>query len=214
MQPGSGGPRRYLPEHLTPLFFTDAYATLTPEQQDRYNRLQGLYFNEHVAFFEVAVGRNVLTALLADPALGHLQDELRRFRSDEARHTSMFREWNRRADPVLYGHRDAHFVRIPKPLSVPWDWITRRPADFPMLIWLMLFQEERALYYAREILRQQDVLDPSFVVLHRVHLADEVHHVRWDEEVLDILWRRAGTWRRRMNARLLGWMMREFFGAA
>ncbi len=206
------GAARCLPEHLTPLPYTAAYAELTPLHRDRYNRLQALYFNEQIAFFECAVGSNVLAALIVDPALGHLHDDLRRFRNDEERHTAMFRRWNRQAAPALYAHRDFRFVRVPQPLSVPLGWITRHPRRFPMLVWLMLLQEERALYYAREILRYADILDPSFVILHRTHLADEVHHVRWDEELLDILWRHAGAWQRKVNAGLFRWMMREFFG--
>jgi hypothetical protein len=82
-----------------------------------------------------------------------------------------------------------------------------------MFIWLMLLQEERSLYYSREILRHGDGLDSEFVAVHRAHLADEVDHVRWDEELLDELWKSAGRWCQQVNAKLFQWMVTEFFNA-
>src|SRR3989442_2632691 len=71
--------QRFLPEHLTPLFHTSAYAGLTDEQRMRYNQYQGLYFNEQVAFFATAIARPVLAALIADPSLQGLAGALRQF---------------------------------------------------------------------------------------------------------------------------------------
>jgi hypothetical protein len=203
----------FLPEPLTPLFFTAAYATLSDRQRLRYNQLQALYFNEQIAFFETAIGRNVLPALARDPALSRLKDALRQFGAEENRHTEMFRRLNRLAAPQLYGARDFHFIRVPGVWAATLNSATRRPRLFPMFVWLMLLQEERSLYYSREIIRARGALEPHFVETHRVHLADEVDHVRWDEELLDELWRRAGRLRCRLNAGLFRWMLGEFFNA-
>src|SRR5687767_14215247 len=69
----------FLPERLTPLFFTPVYATLNERQRLRYNQMQALYLNEQIVFFETAVGTNMLDALAHDPSLGHLQSALRQF---------------------------------------------------------------------------------------------------------------------------------------
>ena len=203
----------FLPEHLTPLFYTAGYASLTDRQRLRYNQLQGLYFNEQIAFFETAIARNVLCALWRDPSLRRLSDTLRQFGEEEQRHTAMFRDLNRRIAPHWYTDRHFYFIRAPRVWATVLEAATKRPRLFPMFIWLMLLQEERSLYYSREILRHREALDPEFIAVHRAHLADEVDHVRWDEELLDELWNPAGHWRRQVNAGLFRWMVTEFFNA-
>lgn len=205
--------RPFLPEKLTPLFHTNAYAALTTRQRLRYNQLQGLYFNEQIAFFESAIARNVLDALATGRSLSRLSTALQQFAEEERRHTEMFRRLNRRAAPQLYAGRDFHFVRVPRAWAVLLGWTTRHPRVFPLFAWLMLLQEERSLYYSREMIRHGDVLDPQFVAVHRAHLADEVDHVRWDEDLLIELWQPAGWWRRHGNACLFHWMVGEFFNA-
>ena len=67
------------------------------------------------------------------------------------------------------------------------------------------------MFYAREFLAAADRLEPSFVAVQRRHLADEVGHVRWDEQLLDWIWPALGPRRRRLNARIFAWLMREYF---
>lgn len=43
--------RPFLPEGLTPLAHTAAYAMLTAQQRLRYNQLHGLYVNEQILLF-------------------------------------------------------------------------------------------------------------------------------------------------------------------
>ena len=201
----------FLPEQLTPLFFTPSYVTLSPSQKLRYNQLHGLYFNEQIAFFEEGVGAELLPALIADSELGALRESLGHFLEEERRHTTMFRKLNRRTAPELYGGVDSYFIQVPAILGALLGWMTRRPRWFPMFLWLMLLQEERSLYYSREILKGGCELDPSFVATHRAHLADEVDHVRWDEQLLDQLWANSSPGLRRANATLFRWMLAEFF---
>lgn len=203
--------RPFLPERLTPLFFTSAYAALSDRQRLRYNQLQALYFNEQIAFFETAIGQNVLPALARQGAPVRLQKALRQFGAEEARHTEMFRRLNRLAAPHLYGERDFYFVRVPRFWATLLNAVTRRPRLFPMFVWLMLLQEERSIYYSREILRHRDSLEPEFITVHRAHLADEAGHVRWDEELLEVFWARCGRRQRWLNARLFAWMLGAFF---
>ena len=203
----------FLPEALTPLFFTAAYRSLTDDQRLRYNQLQALYFNEQIAFFESAIGQNVLGALIADASLVDLRPALVQFQVEEQRHTAMFRELNRSAAPRLYAESDCCFVQVPRAWASLLDSATRRPQAFPLFIWIMLMQEERSLYYSRECLRSHAALEPQFVATHRIHLADEVDHVRWDEELIERLWRKTGRTRRRFNAAVFRWMVGEFFNA-
>jgi len=63
------------------------------------------------------------------------------------------------------------------------------------------------------VIAQRDELEPHFVRMHRTHLADEVGHVRWDEELIETLWQLANPVLRKVNGKLLGWMLGEFFNA-
>src|SRR5206468_891089 len=81
-----------------------------------------------------------------------------------------------------------HFVRIPAFWTGVMRWAVSHPVSLPLFLWLMLLQEERSLYYSRAYLRSATPLEPAFVETHRRHMADEAHHVRWDEELLDALW--------------------------
>jgi hypothetical protein len=203
--------RPFLPEPLTPLYYTSAYRALTDAERLRYNQLQALYFNEQIAFFETAVGQNLLGALARDGRLGAMTASLRRFKDEEERHTAMFRRLNQEAAPHLYAHADAYFIRVPAAWARLLDAATRRPRLFPLFLWVMLLQEERSLYYSREVMRGRASLEPHFVDLHRAHLSDEVDHVRWDEELLDRLWSTSSRLHRRLNAGLFQWMVGEFF---
>ena len=201
----------FLPEELTPLFHTPSYGALTPEQRRRYNQLHGLYFNEQTHFFETALGNRILEALRRQPWPDRLAEGLRQFQEEERQHSAMFRRLNRRCAPELYTGRDFHFVRVPRLWMAASRWAVERPFLFPMFLWLMLLQEERSLFYSRSILRHREAIEPHFVKAHRLHMADEVGHVRWDEELLDALWHRARPLSRQVNAKLFAWMLDEFF---
>jgi hypothetical protein len=90
-------------------------------------------------------------------------------------------------------------------------WATGHPRLFPMFFWLMLLQEERSLFYSRRAIAQREELEPHFVKTHRTHLADEVGHVSWDEELIKELWERANPFLRKVNAELFEWILVEFF---
>jgi hypothetical protein len=203
--------RRFIPEHLTPLSFSPVYRSLGEEQRLRYNQLHALYFNEQIAFFEQEMARHILGALLNWPGCSSLHDSLVSFLDEEMRHTAMFRDLNRRCAPELYADADRYFIHPPPGSVALLRWLASRPWHFPFFVWIMLVQEERAMYYAKQYLRSAEPLEPHFVAVQRRHLADEVDHVRWDEDLLERLWVPAARGKRHLNARLFAWMMGEFF---
>src|SRR5207248_166448 len=101
--------RRFIPEHLTPLYHTPAYAQLSPVQRLRYNQLHACYFNEQTIFFETAMAQHILRAFLKRDVPTSLGDGLRNFIAEEKLHSQMFRDLNRQAFPDLYGNGDFHF---------------------------------------------------------------------------------------------------------
>ncbi len=205
--------KRFLPEEFSPLYYTPSYRVLTEEQRLRYNQLQALYFNEQIIFFETAIGRPVLEALLRDSLPAQLTKGLRQFLEEEQQHTEMFGRLNQHCAPQFYGEDHYYFIQLPRAWMAALSWATQHPRFFPMFLWLMLLQEERSLFYSRRVITQREELEPHFVKTHRTHLADEVGHVRWDEELIEALWRRANPFLRRVNAELFTWMLGEFFNA-
>lgn len=205
--------KRFIPDEFTPLSYTRSYRELTDEQRLRYNQLQALYFNEQIIFFEKTIGRKVLEALLRESWPQRLEQGMRQFSEEERQHTEMFRRQNQRCAPQFYAANDFYFIDPPGAWMGVLDAATRYPRFFTMFLWLMLLQEERSLFYSKRFIAQREALEPHFVETHRVHLADEVGHVRWDEELIEELWHRANPLLRKMNARLFAWMLGEFFNA-
>ena len=203
--------RPFLPDALTPLAHTAIYAELGADERLRYNQLHALYVNEQILFFEQAFAEPVLSALEGMGASTDLEQSLRRFRQDEAAHSIMFRDLDRTLAPELYHSSAFHFIRAPRAAWKMLRAAARQPRWFPMLPWLMLMLEERALHYGREILRQADTIDPRVVATHARHLRDEAHHVQWDQQIIDWLWPRTERSLRRLNATLFTWLVGEFF---
>lgn len=203
--------RRFIVDEFTPLCHTREYGALPEPARLRYNQLHALYINEQIAFFEREMLSPALIALQCGPLPADLAPALGTFLAEEQRHTAMFQALNLRCAPELYAAGRYQFIRVAPPWRALLGGLARRPRVFPLLIWLALLQEERSLYYSKTCLDQASVLEPHFVAMHRAHLADEVGHVGWDEMLLDWLWPQVGLAMRFVNARLLAWMVGEFF---
>src|SRR5262245_20266711 len=203
----------FIPERFTPLAYAPIYEELSDAQRLRYNQLYALYFNEQIIIFERALARNVLEPLLKAPLPPALLEALRRFLADERRHTEMFRELNARYAPRFYAADDFFFIRASRLERMTLGWVARHARIFPMILWLMMLQEERAIFYSRAFVKSGGTIEEDFFATHRRHLADEVNHVGWDEQLLDCLWEASGPALRTINDRLFGWMVGEFFNA-
>lgn len=203
--------RLFIAEEFTPLFHTSAYAALPQAARTRYNHLHAFYFNEQIAFFEQEMLSPALRALARERLPRPLAEGVREFHDDEQRHTAAFRALNRQHAPEFYTDGDYFFVGIAPGWRAVVRAISGCPRLFPLLVWLALMQEERSLFYSKGCLEQAERLEPQFVTAHRAHLADEVGHISWDEELLDWLWPRTKRFMRSANARLLNWLVGEFF---
>jgi hypothetical protein len=205
----------FFPPEMTALAFTPSWSRLDPTQQIRYSQIYALYLNEQTAFFEELLANTVLPALYQKPEIigEALAENLRRFESEERIHSRWFREMNRRVDPRRFTMESGAYVFIPvdgRSRAIA-RWMASQPFRFPFWIWLMLLQEERSISLARACLDASDRLEPSFVDLHRRHMADEVDHVRWDLDLIERIWLPLPMWKRKLHARLFGALMAEFF---
>jgi hypothetical protein len=203
--------RPFIAEIFTPLFHTPSYERFPEAVRLRYNHLHAFYFNEQIAFFEQEMLGPLLLALLESSPPANLAKNLQTFFEEEQRHTARFHALNLRCAPEFYAATPHCFVHVPRYLQPAMAAVSSKPFLFPLLIWLVLLQEERSLFWSKGCLDCATELEPHFVAMHRAHLADEMGHVRWDEELLDWLWPRTSMTIRVLNARLLKWILGEYF---
>jgi len=201
----------FIPESLTPLFFTSLYGEVSKEVRLRYNQLHACYCNEQIMFFETRLAPAVLNAMHTSEISPVLKTKLERFLNEERLHTEMFRRLNAHLEPKLYSTNDFYFIDPPKPILFLFESAAAKVEWFPLWIWLMLLQEEKAIHFAQQILQEKKLLESCFVETHKAHLADEIDHVKWDEEMIEAAWTRRKPWIRKLNARLLELLLKEFF---
>jgi hypothetical protein len=207
--PGAWG-LRFVPERLTPLPFTGAWARLRPHEQLRYNQLHGLYGIEQIIFFEQKLIIPLLAAARAnvrDPALLGALDT---FVAEEQRHSAAFHGMLRDLRPEWYCDGWQHFVRLGPMGGGALAAMANHPRQFPFLFWLVQLLEERTMFASRLYLDEADQFPSPLVALHRMHIADEADHLRWDMALISHFWEGAPGWKRRVNARLLDWVLGEF----
>ena len=207
----------FFPVHLTPLALVPSWSRLSDAQQLRYSQWYALYHNEQTVFFEELLATTLLPAFYRRPDLigDDLAEDLRRFEEEERGHSQWFRELNHRVDPARFSLEAGSYalVRASPQMKRMAQWLAQRPFAFPLWIWLVLLQEERSIAVSKECLAAGEGLEPSFAAVHRRHMADEVDHVRWDLALIERVWLPMPKWKRRLQARLFGWMMAEFFTA-
>jgi P-aminobenzoate N-oxygenase AurF len=205
--------RWFMPPELTPLYHTAIYADLREEERLSYNQLHGLYFHEQIIFFEQSIICPTLTAVRKGTRDPDLRSSIDQFIAEEKRHSAAFHDLLRQAAPRLYGDAPRYFIRINTAATAALDWGVSRPTLLPMYLWLVLLLEERAMHCSRVFLRHEGDLATPFFDIQRKHLADEVDHVQWDEQVITAVWPQTARWLRELNVRFMDWMLREFIVA-
>ncbi len=202
--------RPFIPDRLTPLRLTPAWTLLRPEERLRYNQLQGLYFHEQIIFFEQAIIVPLLRAVRPLVTDSTLRDSLATFEAEENSHSAEFHALLRDLRHDWYAHSWRHFVQISAPAESILSGMLRHPRQFPFLIWLVQLLEERTMFASRLYLAEPDVFPVAIVNAQRRHLVDEAGHVQWDIALINQLWPSTPAWLRRINVRLLNWMVGEF----
>lgn len=201
--------RPFAPERMTPLAYTPLFGTLSGEERLRYNQHFALYVNEKIAYLEEELSHFML-AVAKLPRAAHLRPELLSLVQDEQRHATGFKALNRRAAPQLYGARDRLFVQPGKAVERLTRGLAQLPTVFPLLLWIILLQEERSVYYSQLFTEEREFLEPNFVAIHERHSQDEAAHVAVDEQLIRLLWDDAPHIVRWANGHLLARAFSEF----
>ncbi len=201
----------FIPEKFTPLYYTPIYEHLECKHKLRYNQLNALLFNEQFIFFESTTCQTVANAILKKPELEWSHDDVKTFQSEEETHWKWFHALNVNAESTFYKESPFHFIEVsPKQLKT-WNALTRRIDYFPLFLWIIYMQEERALYYANTMIQDSQDLEPNYVSVQKKHLDDEESHSDIISKLLEILWYKKNKLIRTVNAKLFSWIILEFF---
>lgn len=196
----------------TALYYAPSYRRLTAAQALRYNQLTALAINELVYWFETEVARTLLPGLARRPDVSaSLRECLELFLAEEVLHSQVWRDLNRRAAPAWYATGLRHFVRPSRLAGWLLRALGRQPDRWPVILWVVLSQEEIAMEFARRASRSSVKLEPHFEAAYRAHQEDEIRHVQIDWHLIDWIYREAGVIKRFFTARSYRFMVREFF---
>ena len=132
---------------------------------------------------------------------------------DEASHYKLFKRLNKACAPELYKDNDFFFVKPPPIIVSIWKHLGNNPIRFPLILWLVLIQEERAVYYGKCFARDKEKLDSKFCNIHLKHLEDEGSHCDHGATIANAVWRQKSKLARKVNAFLFQWVLKEFFTA-
>lgn len=205
--------RPFLPEEFTQLYHTPFYPELSSAQRLRYNQLYGLRCNEQFMQFEEGFTQRVVSRLMRDlQSRGEapLAKCLEQMLVEERRHHALFQRFNSLCLPDVYRHGAAYFTRLSPMEERLLRLVSTYPRHLSLLMWLVLVLEEFSTGYSRMLAGSSGLseLDPGYVNLHRLHLADEARHVQFDARVLEWLLSHSGPTANRLNA----WLFRRALG--
>lgn len=203
--------RLFIAEELTPLWYTAAFGALSPAQALRYNQISGLAAGELIGLFEEEVALVALRSLRTAPIPRELCEGLGWFLEEEARHAEVWTGLNRLSEPDRYGTGKSWIVRPSAGGLGLMRWISRHPRSLPVVLWMMLLQEERSIAISRRSLAVAGRLEPRWAEVYRLHLRDEVRHVQLDWHLLDSFYRDRSRAVRRLTAELLHRITAAFF---
>ena len=200
---------------LTPLYYTPVYSDLSREHRLYYNQLFALYQSELIAYFEISFSERTLTVIREHPRITEYDDLdrcLSHFVQEERKHIQMWRMLNRTAAPAWYESTDNYIVQIPRAARRVMEFLTCRPNLFPVMLWITLAMEERSLEISRRCINMSPAeIEPLFAAVFRAHLIDEGRHVQIDRHLLQCFYFDRSKALRYINARLLRFMLGNFF---
>jgi hypothetical protein len=203
----------FMPEELTPLYHAPIYSELSTPERVSYNQLHALYFHEQIIFFEQSIICPTLIAISKHCSDPELSLSIKGFIDEERIHSSNFYDLLRTVAPKMYQDSQNFFIKNSSIGNIVLNGCVAHPYLFPMYLWLILLLEERAMYCSRTFLRYEQESTSPFLSIQRQHLADEVDHVQWDEDLIKEVWPKINLPLRKLNIRFLDWMLREFIVA-
>lgn len=201
----------WFPETATVWSYLESYKRLSREVQVRYNQLYSLGVNEAFSVFEENFLMKALQRVGRDPRLNHkLKQDLEDFCEEEHRHSCMFQDLNRQADPGMYAKNPYVLSQMANQKGI---WALELCGRFPMLlgvwVWIAVYFEERTILYAKKFVKDTNV-SPIFKEIHRRHMMDEVHHVKLDEQLIEQFYKPLGSLKKRLAVRMFQSLLESY----
>ena len=203
--------RHWIPQPLSPLSDSAAFAALPPAQQRRYNQLYALLTTEQFIWLERELVIRPAQRLLGDTTLPpQLRTLLEAFVADELHHNDALSELLRVAAPEIYEHQRFAFFDPPWPVRLAVAAATRLPRHLPAWILFIGVAEEHTILISRAYGKDPDC-DPAFRAAFRAHAIDEARHCRMDDLLADWLVAPLRPAQRRLSDHLLGQLFRRYY---
>jgi len=181
----------FIHEHLTQLYFTPAYKTLSFELKLRYNQLYALRVNEQFMMFEKDFINRVIDRLGQSSFILKqevLCQNLRTMMQEEMLHHESFARLNRHCRPNLYQNSERYFNRFGFWEDRLFRILTHFPGLLVFLLWYIVAMEEYSLVLSRAMFENTSSslgeIEPHFVTLHKEHFKDEARHIHLDLHLL------------------------------
>jgi hypothetical protein len=204
--------RRWAPPSIISLEYLESFQALPAEVKIRYNQLHALAICEIFSLFEGDYLGAILKVLRKDPPENvdpAFDLAIRNFLDEEEKHSEMFWRILQQAAPELYPTRNYLFAKSSLFNKRFLQIQAAFPHTFLVWIWMAIFFEERTLMYSKEYIKYAEShphdIDPLFVKAHRLHMMEEVLHVRMDEALLGALYFKKSRWKKN----LAGFMMKQ-----
>ncbi len=179
---------------------------LSESAKRRYNQLYALGTNEVFAVFESQFINYILQKrILSGKESPEMAKALQNFCEEEAKHAEMFHRLNAAACPEYYANEKFFLTQSTDKFGMLILKLVRRfPDYFGVWLWIALFFEERSLAFGKKYLTPENQnLSHHFKEIHRLHMIEEVHHVRLDELFVDHFYRPLSLWKRKLTALML-----------
>lgn len=212
---GVDATKKWFPESLTPWYHLASYSLLKPEIQVRYNQLYAVATNETFAVFEVDFICRIFKDLSRTKSLSpELIKVFERIDAEEEKHSRIFHRLNRSAAPAYYNEQNGgrYFAAKADGAGVRLlNLVARFPNFFGVWVWIAMIFEERSLLYSKFYQNSSDeLIDSKFRQVHRLHLIEEVNHVKLDEVLVEEFYLKLPMWKRLLTRVLLKRILTSF----
>lgn len=198
----------YFPEHLTPLYYSSIYKSLTNEQKYNYNRLFAISANEAIMFFESTLASHIFGKLKMLSMFEDIKEKLNAIEMQESSHFLMFKNYNLKYFPEFYQNGNTYyFFYQPKLFLKIWNFCSSHSSFFSLFYWLVCLQEEKLLNYGKEYLNNGKSYNAEYKKLHLSHLKEEIEHFEIDCKIVNRIWEKSN----KVNKLLNGFLFYHLF---
>ena len=197
----------WIPQTVVPLWGTNEFDALTPDQRLRYNHYYALEMVEQFVWIENHLILKPLSRRLARLRPGSdLHAAADRFVNDEHHHsaalTKLLRTGPARLVCPVWGQ-----VLLAPPVAVElFGWMLTKCPVWPLVTSAF---EEHTLLLARHYRQAEGKVSPLFAQIHGLHAQDEGRHCIASEKMADTLIQSRG----RLSQWVWGWVLRRFLAA-